>query len=99
MIRALHLLALVALIAYVSAFCTSNADCPASDCGHGEMNTCVLVSGGGVGFGEKQCQCVRHKRAAPCQTTSDCSHLSCPIGQSHACVQHGGHGEKSCVCQ
>ncbi|KAH3790772.1 hypothetical protein DPMN_168979 [Dreissena polymorpha] len=46
--------------AYVSAFCTTDADCPDSDCGHGEVNNCVLVHGGGGGNGEMQCKCVHH---------------------------------------
>ncbi|KAH3790590.1 hypothetical protein DPMN_168794 [Dreissena polymorpha] len=98
MIRALHLIALLAFVAYVSAFCNSDADCPDSDCGHGEVNNCVLVHGGGGGNGEKQCQCVHHgKRADECQTSHDCSQTSCPHGQHHACLQHGS-GEKYCGC-
>ncbi|KAH3790591.1 hypothetical protein DPMN_168795 [Dreissena polymorpha] len=46
--------------AYVAAFCTSDADCPDRDCGHGEVDNCVAVHGGGGGNGEMQCKCVHH---------------------------------------
>ncbi|KAH3856137.1 uncharacterized protein LOC127871167 isoform X1 [Dreissena polymorpha] len=99
MIRALHVFALVAFVAYVSAFCTTDADCPTGVCGHGEVNSCLLVNGAGGGNGEKQCKCVHHKkRADECQTNSDCAHTSCPHGKHHACLQHGSTGEKYCGC-
>ncbi|XP_052771205.1 uncharacterized protein LOC128210893 [Mya arenaria] len=107
MVRALQVFAFVGLLATVYSACTTDSDCTSVvTCGHGEVATCSLLHGGGVGQGENQCECVHHKRQTTthCMTDADCPNTACTgHGEYNACeLAHGGgggSGEMQCVCR
>lgn len=37
--------------------CATDDDCPNDQCGHKEVNNCVIMHGSGGGTGENYCEC------------------------------------------